>query len=117
MSRIFPPGLLDIAFDLSEFLLRHNGDRGDRDDRRERRSRSRDGCDGVLFQRQITLTAVRAHRAVILSSGLEDSPCIFEVSMPTLVQAFVAKLSIEALDEGVLHRLPGSMKCDATASA
>jgi hypothetical protein len=50
---------------------------------------------------------VWTHGVVILSPGFDDLPRILQTRMPALVQTFIVKLSVEAFDEGFLHRLAG----------
>jgi len=48
-----------------------------------------------------------AAAVVILPPRLDDRARFRQAAKHVLVQAFVAQLAVEALDEGVLHRLAG----------
>src|ERR1700722_16434308 len=79
--------------------------RSDGNDRRGGRRRSRDDARGELFRGQIAQRAVRAHGVVISPPVLDHLPCVPEIHEPVLVQAFIAELSVEALDQRVLRGL------------
>ena len=57
-----------------------------------------------LLRRQIAQRAVRAHLVVIDPPIFNGLSCVVEGQEPALVQAFLAELSMEALDVAVLHR-------------
>src|SRR4029077_16220320 len=45
---------------------------------------------------------MRAHRVVIHPPGFNHLPCVLQIHEPVLVQAFIAELPVEALDERIL---------------
>ena len=57
-----------------------------------------------FFRRPIPQRAVRPHRVVVHSPGLDHLARISQIHEPVLVQAFVPELPVEAFDEHVLRR-------------
>ena len=62
-----------------------------------------------LLGRQITQTAVRPGRVVILPPGLNLPPGLLQAQEVMRVQTLIPKSPVERLDGGVLH---GSARCD-----
>src|SRR5262245_54001777 len=63
---------------------------------------------GKLLWCLIAQRTMRSMAVVVDPPSLDLPSCIGKVNEPILVQALVAKLPVEALDEGVLDRLAGT---------
>jgi hypothetical protein len=65
-------------------------------------------CD-KLDRRQCAETRMRPAEVVIVAPTRDDRPGFGQTLESMLVQAFVPESTVEAFNEGVLHRLPGSI--------
>ena len=91
--------------DLKFLRIRSGPRRSDGNDRRGGRRRSRGNIRSELFRRQMPQRAVRARDLVIAPASFGHLACVSQIHEPVVVQTFVAKLSVEALEQSVLHGL------------
>ena len=60
---------------------------------------------------------MRPHLVVVLAPPLDLGARVRQIPEPVLVEAFVPKLSVEGLGEGIVHRLAGSDEVQPDAAS